>query len=67
MTAPTRICKDCGSTVVRFTCQISYVYPDGINWLCCGACDKTGYGCGKPTSRTLEKSAQGRLPLNGGR
>ena len=65
MKPPTRICKDCGSEVVRTAVQTSYIYPDGWCWMCRGACDKTGYGCAQPTRKTLENPAQSRLPLDG--
>lgn len=64
-TSTLHICKDCRSPVVRHTCNPSYAYPDGYFWLCRGACDKTGYGCAQPTSKTLEKPAQSRLPMDG--
>lgn len=62
---PTRICKDCGSTVARHWAPVSYVYPDGQSWLCWGKCNKTGFGVAQPTRKTVEKPAQDRLPLDG--
>ena len=63
MTTHTRLCKDCGSVVVRHPMPKSYVYLDGVCWLCMGKCDRTGFGCAKPTRKTIPRPGATQMKL----